>query len=54
VAKEKYSVHAYAGISYYGKTSLIFATGTTGYCTEARSPGAKGVKSKEYCHILKT
>jgi hypothetical protein len=35
-AKEKYQVHAYAGISYYGKTSLIFVTGTTGHFVQTR------------------
>lgn len=54
VAKEKYQVHAYAGISYYGKTSLIFVTGTTGHYNSSRTPGSKGVKSGEYCNILRT
>lgn len=52
-AKEKYQVHAYAGISYYGKTSLVFATGTTGLNARSKKGKDKGVNSIEYCEILK-
>lgn len=44
-------VHVYAGVSYYGKTELRFATGTTGLKSEF-SKTQKGVGAAEYQSIL--
>jgi hypothetical protein len=44
-------VHVYAGVSYYGKTELRFATGTTGLKSEF-SKFQKGVAAAEYQSIL--
>ena len=44
-------VHVYAGVSYYGKTELRFATGTTGLKSEF-SKTQKGVGAAEYQCIL--
>ena len=44
-------VHVYAGVSYYGKTELRFATGTTGL-KSTFSKTQKGVGAAEYRSIL--
>ena len=44
-------VHVYAGVSYYGKTELRFATGTTGLKSEF-SKTRRGVGAAEYQSIL--
>jgi hypothetical protein len=44
-------VHVYAGVSYYGKTELRFATGTTGLQSEF-SKMQRGVGAAEYQTIL--
>ena len=46
-------VHVYAGVSYYGKTDLHFATGTTGL-KSSYSQTQRGVGASEYQSILST
>ena len=47
VCKHPSVVHAYAGVSWYGKTSLHFVTGTTGLKSET-----KGVAAQEYQRVI--
>lgn len=51
-AKDKHQLHAYAGITYYGATSLIFVSVSNGHSRSTRSFGSKGVGAEEYCTIL--
>lgn len=50
------AVHVYMGVSYYGTTSLVFVTGTTGQKCAFVNPKTKkpydGVSGKEYREIV--
>ena len=52
-----WKVHVYGGVSYYGKTKLVFATGTTGFVSKYANPKTKkpyaGVCAEEYQDILR-
>ena len=56
-AKIKQQLHLYAGISYYGVTSLYPVTGTSGVKSRylsAKGSLCKGLGATEYCHLLQS
>ena len=56
VPKDKKQIHAYGGISYYGKTQLVFVSGTSQYKSpfvQNKKRKSKGCGAYEYCQVLK-
>lgn len=49
-------MHAYAGITWFGKTDLIFVTGTTGATSsfiDVDKKQGRGVGAAEYGNVLR-